>query len=235
MRKLQILFYTLLFLGGTIAINSCSTSNKGSNDESEEHEHSEAGEESEEGHDDGEEGEEHSHDSGGHMDHMNDVREMLKETLGDKYDAPEFPEPTEEQLVLGKGTFTSTCAACHGTEGKGDGAAAIALDPKPADFTDDSHSKYYSDAGRMYIIRNGVEGTGMVGWKAALSEEQLMNVYLYVRSLRIPVDNMAAAGMYACPMHPEITSDKAGDKCSKCGMELVMNDEPEDDGHDHEH
>jgi hypothetical protein len=26
--------------------------------------------------------------------------------------------------------------------------------------------------------------------------------------------------VYACPMHPEVTSDKPG-KCSKCGMDLV--------------
>lgn len=30
----------------------------------------------------------------------------------------------------------------------------------------------------------------------------------------------AAATTYTCPMHPEVTSDKAG-KCSKCGMNLV--------------
>src|SRR5450755_1166831 len=27
-------------------------------------------------------------------------------------------------------------------------------------------------------------------------------------------------GVYACPMHPEVTSDKPG-KCPKCGMTLV--------------
>jgi hypothetical protein len=31
---------------------------------------------------------------------------------------------------------------------------------------------------------------------------------------------MDAAAMYACPMHPEVTSTKPG-KCSTCGMELV--------------
>ncbi|MDQ3071678.1 MAG: hypothetical protein M3Q97_00240 [Bacteroidota bacterium] len=31
---------------------------------------------------------------------------------------------------------------------------------------------------------------------------------------------------YACPMHPEVTSDKPG-KCSKCGMELVLREEGE--------
>jgi hypothetical protein len=29
-----------------------------------------------------------------------------------------------------------------------------------------------------------------------------------------------SAAMYSCPMHPEVTSTKAG-KCSKCGMALV--------------
>lgn len=26
---------------------------------------------------------------------------------------------------------------------------------------------------------------------------------------------------FACPMHPEVTADKAGARCSKCGMNLV--------------
>jgi hypothetical protein len=34
-------------------------------------------------------------------------------------------------------------------------------------------------------------------------------------------DAKKATGMYACPMHKDITSDKPG-KCSKCGMEMEM-------------
>ena len=29
------------------------------------------------------------------------------------------------------------------------------------------------------------------------------------------------AAIYVCPMHPEATSTKAGDKCPKCGMALA--------------
>ncbi len=45
-------------------------------------------------------------------------------------------------------------------------------------------------------------------------------------------DTMAMA--FACPMHPEVTG-KEGDKCSKCGMDLVAakKEEPGHEGHDH--
>jgi len=34
------------------------------------------------------------------------------------------------------------------------------------------------------------------------------------------IAEMSSAATYACPMHPDVTSDKPG-KCSKCGMDLV--------------
>ncbi len=139
----------------------------------------------EHGHDasDGHSHEHDSHASSGHMQHMNEVRELLKEELGDKYDQP-APPATDDQMALGKETYIGVCANCHGESGKGDGPTVGTLKSKPADFTDNAHSKFYSDQGRIHIIKNGVEGTPMAGWGAILGEEKVSAVYAYVRSLR---------------------------------------------------
>jgi mono/diheme cytochrome c family protein len=172
---------------------------------------------------------EHSHAAGGHMQHMDEVRAWLKEELKDQYDQP-VPAVTAAMLAQGKEVYGRTCVTCHGASGKGDGPAAMAFEQKPADFTDAAHSKYYSDAGRILIIEKGVEGTPMTGWANILSADEIHAVYGYVRSLReTPDDVVATDGAYACPMHPEITSDQPG-KCSKCGMNLVLKDAPHDHG-----
>lgn len=141
--------------------------------------------ENEKGHEESGEMGEHEHGEGmeHHMEHMNDVRAWLKGELGDNYDK-EVPASTDEEIMAGKTVFMKVCQSCHGTSGKGDGPAAAGLDPKPADFTDPGHSKYYSDMGRLHIIRKGIIGAVMVGWENILSETEINNVYAYVRSLR---------------------------------------------------
>lgn len=174
----------------------------------------------------------------GHMKHMDDVRDWLKGELGDDY-SKTIAEATDAQIAQGKSIYNKTCFACHGTTGKGDGMAAAALNPKPADFTDPEHSSYYSDRGRLYVIKNGIKDSPMVGWGSSLSEKEILAVYAYVKSLRAKTTAMQtdAKGMYVCPMHPNETGNK-GDVCPKCGMTMVMNKkmmkkDHNDDGHTH--
>ncbi len=42
----------------------------------------------------------------------------------------------------------------------------------------------------------------------------------------------ATTAMYACPMHPDITSDEPGD-CSKCGMALKPQEAHDHSKHEH--
>ncbi|MEM7356479.1 MAG: c-type cytochrome [Acidobacteriota bacterium] len=44
-------------------------------------------------------------------------------------------ESTETSVIMGKESFRSYCASCHGTEARGDGSVAEHLRVKPADLT----------------------------------------------------------------------------------------------------
>lgn len=68
--------------------------------------------------------------------------------------------PAEEA----KNTFATLCSTCHGTSGKGDGAAAANLDPKPRDYTDKAWQASVTDEDLAKII---LEGGAAVG-KSAL-------------------------------------------------------------------
>jgi len=56
--------------------------------------------------------------------------------------------------------YRSRCISCHGPGGKGDGAAAAALNPKPRDMTDAAWQKSVTDAHIEQIIQDGGPAVG---------------------------------------------------------------------------
>ena len=85
-------------------------------------------------------------------------------------------------MEKGRALFQQNCTSCHGASGHGDGAAGVALDPKPANF----HNKeliWSSAPFKFYnTIRLGVPGTGMVGF-SAFTDEEVWNLAFYLKSL----------------------------------------------------
>jgi hypothetical protein len=53
------------------------------------------------------------------------------------------------------------CAACHGERGKGDGPAAVALTPKPRDWTDAAWNKTVTDERLAKVIVSGGQAVGL--------------------------------------------------------------------------
>jgi len=91
-----------------------------------------------------------------------------------------------EPVSLGNGRtlYMNNCKICHGIEGKGDGAIASQLDPKPAvlanpQFTGDEFSKPYDN---FQIINVGIANTAMVGWADQFSEKELWDVTYFIRT-----------------------------------------------------
>ena len=71
------------------------------------------------------------------------------------------------------------CVSCHGAKGKGDGAAAVALNPKPADWTSQK-VQAESDGEIFWKISNG--RGAMPPWKH-LAENDRWALIRYIRSL----------------------------------------------------
>ena len=81
----------------------------------------------------------------------------------------------------GKKIYMTTCSPCHGPTGKGDGPAAAALNPKPANYTTSAIAAE-TDGSLFWKLS---EGRGaMVAFKNTLSEEQRWSLIAYIRTLQ---------------------------------------------------
>ena len=89
--------------------------------------------------------------------------------------------PGAKAVADGKKLAQVNCVTCHGASGKGDGAAAVALSPKPADWTSKTVQEE-SDGTLFWKISNG--RGAMPGWKATLSDNDRWALVHYIRSLK---------------------------------------------------
>lgn len=93
-------------------------------------------------------------------------------------------EPAAD-LGKGKELFNGTCAACHGTLGKGDGPGAANLNPKPRDFSDKAYMGKLTDADIRNTIKYGgaIKGMPQMPSHPQFSDSDLGNLTGYVRML----------------------------------------------------
>ena len=97
-------------------------------------------------------------------------------------DVEKFLKSSPELLQKGTVLYTAQCTACHGISGKGDGPAAVALNPKPRDFT----SGYWNLGGApsqvFKTLSEGSPGTSMPPFSGLSVEDRFALVH-YIRSL----------------------------------------------------
>jgi len=68
-------------------------------------------------------------------------------------------EPSADQLKTGKGLYSTYCATCHGTEGRGNGPAGAGLNPPPRNFAAEEGWKSGRGLSAVFeTITNGLGG-----------------------------------------------------------------------------
>ena len=82
--------------------------------------------------------------------------------------------------AAGKLLYAASCTACHGATGGGNGPAAVALKPKPTDFTATGWSAARTDAQLVTAIRAGRPDTGMAPF-TELSDADVADLVAYLR------------------------------------------------------
>jgi mono/diheme cytochrome c family protein len=79
-----------------------------------------------------------------------------------------------------KNVIATSCAACHGSSGRGDGVASAALQPKPMDWSSPAVQSD-TDGELFWKITNG-RGS-MPGWRQ-LPETERWQIVNYIRTLK---------------------------------------------------
>ncbi len=90
---------------------------------------------------------------------------------------------------LGKTIFEERCAPCHGESGRGDGANAFFLNPKPRDFTTGTYKIRTTESGSIPTdddirrsITLGLPGTGMPPWGKFIHGDSLDALVSFVKA-----------------------------------------------------
>ncbi|MEO8199177.1 MAG: FTR1 family protein [Gemmatimonadota bacterium] len=97
----------------------------------------------------------------------------------------EFPA-VGPNLARGAEIFRASCAACHGTLGRGDGLAAHEMSPPPANLADAGSLRSVSPLDFYQKLTIGVTGTAMPAFEIVLSSDDRWAVAAYATVLRLP-------------------------------------------------
>jgi mono/diheme cytochrome c family protein len=123
-------------------------------------------------------------------------------------DTSHVPEVTALRVSHGRQLYQSAgCASCHGTDGRGDGPAAMSLAYKngtharPRDLRV-GHFHRGTRIAEIYLtLVTGLDGTPMASFAKVLQPDDLWDVAMYVHDLAPPAAELASG--VRCPQIPE--------------------------------
>ncbi|MEK7668037.1 MAG: cytochrome c, partial [Gemmatimonadota bacterium] len=91
-------------------------------------------------------------------------------------------QAANSRLVTGRDIYRARCAACHGPEGRGNGPAAAAMNPRPTDFAVAAQRNATTDSSVGEVIEHGRRS--MPAFGRMLTRVQMDSLIEYVKTLR---------------------------------------------------
>ncbi len=132
----------------------------------------------------------------------------------------------------GEKVYVARCLGCHGDEGDGLGFGADRMLPPPRDFTlgqfkiktTGFEDPVPNDSDLIRMIRDGMPGTSMPGWAGMISEQDILDVTLYIKTFaemeeEVPEDQVDYGTQIASSADSIEQGKKLfldGDRCSEC-------------------
>lgn len=130
-------------------------------------------------------------------------------------------EPSPELVAHGKAVYAQQCASCHGVDGKGDGPAAAALNPRPRNFHADAGWKNGRKPSQIFkTLKEGLAGGAMASF-ATLPQDDRWGLTHYVASLGPNVLTDSNADLAAIGIDPTKAAS-ASDGPKAVPVEIVM-------------
>jgi copper resistance protein D len=85
-------------------------------------------------------------------------------------------------IANGRRLYEEHCVVCHGIAGYGDGPAAAALNPRPANLTA-PHAAHHTVGDFFWWLTYGIKGSAMPGFQDRLSEDERWDLINFLRTL----------------------------------------------------
>ncbi len=107
---------------------------------------------------------------------------VVKGSISAPVDLAKEVVSTPDKIAKGKTLFEANCVSCHGSEGKGDGAAGKTLNPPPRNFHDlNGWTNGPTFSGMYKTLHEGITARGMASYNNLKPEERI-NMILYIRT-----------------------------------------------------
>ena len=114
---------------------------------------------------------------------------------------------TPIDVRMGERVFRAQCGRCHGRDGRGNDETGA------PDLTTGQFSRVSSDAGMFDVIRDGIDGTAMIGISPRASDQSVWQIVSYINSLNLDPEDYDLPGDAG-----RGEQVYAGANCSTCHM-----------------